>query len=527
MQTRLSLLTEPFIRTRSISGSLTLHTLPSLFIALAADQVQDFPALRPHQRHPWHAVLVQLAALARYSVKQMPATEQAWYDALCNLSSGAENEAIWCLVSPPDQPAFLQPPVPEGQLDTWKGVARTPDELDMLVTSKNHDLKAARMRNAAPDDWLFALVSLQTQEGFLGAGNYGISRMNGGFASRPGIGVVPSGGIGRRWLRDTDKLLAAREAITATHGLRDSGGTALVWTLPWDGTSSLAFESLDPFYIEICRRIRLVSNGPGGLMARNTGTKAARISASARNGITGDAWTPVNKSEGKALTITRDGFDYRLASELVFGGRFVSPPAQQIEPADGTEGVAVIAQGVTRGKGKTEGFHQRLIPISPKVRQALLLRQTDRLAAIASERVHAIGVMRSSILRTALFSLLQAGATKLNFDSNTTKQQVASFLLAFERIEDARFFDDLNAEVEASDATEERLRWLLELAERAERILRDAFIAGPQTGERRYKAQAAALATFHGLLRSDKHLPSLANHFRTRTAPKETIDVIA
>jgi CRISPR system Cascade subunit CasA len=527
MQTRWSLLTEPIIRARSVSGSLTLHTLPSLFIALTEDQIQDFPALRPHQRHPWHALMVQLAALVRHHLKQIPSTEQAWSEALCNLSSGEERESIWCLVSPLDQPAFLQPPVPENQLDAWKGVSNTPDELDMLVTSKNHDLKAARMHHAAPDEWLFSLVSLQTQEGFLGAGNYGISRMNGGFASRPGIGVVPSGGIGRRWLRDTDKLLAARDSITTTYGLCEPGGTALVWELPWDGSTSLAFETLDPFYIEICRRVRLVTNGLGRILARNTGTKAARISASTRNGMTGDAWTPLNKSEGKALTITSTGFDYRLASELLFGGRFASPPAQQLEPADGTEGISVIAQGVTRGQGKTEGFHQRLIPISPKVRQALLLRQTDRMAAIASERVHAIGVMRSSILRTALFSLFQAGTGKLNFDSNTTKQQVGEFLLTFERIEDARFFGDLNTEVEASNGAEERLMWLLALAERAELILRNAFITGPQSGERRYKAQAAALSMFHGLLRSDKHLPTLANHFRTLTLPEETIDVIA
>ena len=82
------------------------------------------------------------------------------------------------------------------------------------------------MRHAAPDDWLFALVSLQTQEGFLGAGNYGISRMNGGFACRPGVGIAPVGHWGERWRRDCAVLRNSREATLQNHGYRADGGAA-------------------------------------------------------------------------------------------------------------------------------------------------------------------------------------------------------------------------------------------------------------------------------------------------------------
>ena len=61
----------------------------------------------------------------------------------------------------------------------------------MLVTSKNHDLKSAVAVQAGVDDWIFALITLQTMEGFGGAGNYGISRMNGGLGSRPAFSLVP------------------------------------------------------------------------------------------------------------------------------------------------------------------------------------------------------------------------------------------------------------------------------------------------------------------------------------------------
>ena len=42
------------------------------------------------------------------------------------------------------KPAFMQPPASsEKKRADYKSAIETPDELDMLVTSKNHDLKSA------------------------------------------------------------------------------------------------------------------------------------------------------------------------------------------------------------------------------------------------------------------------------------------------------------------------------------------------------------------------------------------------
>ena len=70
----------------------------------------------------------------------------------------------------------------------------TPDDLDVLVTSKNHDLKQTMALDCAVEDWIFALVNLQTMAGFLGSGNYGIARMNGGFSARVCLGLAPVDG---------------------------------------------------------------------------------------------------------------------------------------------------------------------------------------------------------------------------------------------------------------------------------------------------------------------------------------------
>lgn len=281
---------------------------------------------------------------------------------------------------------MLQAPVPEGDTSAWKGRLETPDELDMLVTAKNHDLKVSRMKESTPEDWLLALLSLQTQEGFLGSGNYGISRMNGGFASRPALGAMPIGGWGRRWLRDVQALLASRADLVNTLELRDQEGIALVWLRPWSGTESLAFAALDPFYIEICRRVRLIET-PDGLRCLATGSKCARIEAKNRNGVTGDAWMPVDTSAGKALTIAAKGFDYALAAELLFGHTYQRSIAQTLTAEDGQQGIVMLARGVTRGQGKTEGYHERRIPVSPKARALMIKRRTDALAAIAEGRV--------------------------------------------------------------------------------------------------------------------------------------------
>nr|WP_248279833.1 type I-E CRISPR-associated protein Cse1/CasA [Aromatoleum bremense] len=521
-----NLLDEPLIRTRLIAnGQPRAYSLPGLLVALVHDEIRDFPALRPHQRHPWHAFLVQLAAMAlhRLGADEPFRTEGEWKAALLDLTPDHPDGAAWCLVAPHDRPAFMQAPVPNGNVDAWKNVIHAADELDMLVTSKNHDLKSARMRQAKVDDWLMALISLQTQEGFLGAGNYGISRMFGGFANRPAIGIVPKGDWGQRWKRDVRTLLANRASVVEHHGLQDKDGVGLLWLEVWSGESSRSFASLDPFYIEICRRVRLtLGDHNQAIFAITTGSKSARIAADQRNGMTGDPWTPINTVEGKALSISSRGFDYRLAAELMFGAKFTRPIAQIPVTSDGAKGLEVLAQGVTRGKGKTEGYHERRIPISPTVHKMLLQQQRDRLAKVAEERVQAIGQM-AYLLRNSVITLFDGGKQRSNPSDipESTNKKAAALIKSFEQGEDARFFNALNDEIESETPDEVHLRWLLSMAERAEVVLISAFTAGPQACEQRYRARAAALSRFHAGLRNSKALPVLANHLRQPSIDKE------
>jgi CRISPR system Cascade subunit CasA len=510
-----NLLDKPLIRWRCVAdGVLHRASLPTLFAAMAADAVRDFPALRPHQRHPWHAFLAQLAAIALHRAGQdRPWTAAAdWRAALLALTPDDADGAAWCLVAPPDRPALLQPPVPGERPADWKNLLLAADKLDMLVTSKNHDLKGARVRHAEPDDWLFALVSLQTQEGFLGAGNYGISRMNGGFASRPGVGVAPMGAWGQRWAADVASLLSQRERIADTQGLASEGGHELLWLLSWSGSDSLAIQALDPLYIEICRRVRLEVVDKR-LQARTTGSKTARVAGTERNGVTGDPWTPIDTAEGKALTVSAAGFEYRLMSELLAGSRFTQGAAWRLDawPQDVT--LQLVAQATARGQGKTEGYHERRVPISPRLRRLLAGPQRMTVAKISQQRIEDIAALRK-LLWSALVLLFANGES--NNQSDSISDKAGRFARPFEQREDLRFFDDLALEVEADDEARDaqRVRWLLGLVDRAEAVLHEAFDAGPRSGMQRYKARSAALSRFHGGLRGVKPvLPDLAHHF--------------
>lgn len=512
---RWNLLDEALIRWRCVArGEPHQSSLPALLAALAADTVRDFPALRPHQRHPWHAFLAQLAAITLHRAGQAePWTECTdWQAALLALTPGDADGAAWCLVAPSERPALLQPPVPGERVDDWKNVLHAADELDMLITSKNHDLKGARAYRAEPDDWLFALVSLQTQEGFLGAGNYGISRMNGGFASRPGVGIAPAGAWGARWRADVQTLLAQRDAIADQQSFAADTGHALLWLLPWAGNDSLAMASLDPLYIEICRRVRLTANGDR-LGARVTGSKAARVAGKERNGITGDAWTPVDAADGKALTVSGAGFEYKLMAELLTGGRFTQGAAWRLDGWPRDASLQLVAQAAVRGQGKTEGYHERRVPISPKLRSRLAGPQRVAVAEMAKQRIAAIAALRK-LLWSSLVILFANGDGDNRNDSIGDK--AGRFARPFEQGEDARFFDDLALEAEAEDAERPvlRVQWLLGLVERATGVLERSFHAGPRSAMQRYKARAAALSRFHGALRGAKPvLPDLAQHY--------------
>jgi CRISPR system Cascade subunit CasA len=495
-------LTEPMIRARLPGGEERDLTLPEVLGQLSCDDIEAFCHLRPHQTHAWHAFLVQLAAIAlhRAGLEIPPGEPAVWCDLLRALTEG--DEAPWCLVVEDlSRPAFLQPPVPEGSLSGFKNRLTAPDALDILVTAKNHDVKALRMTKPRLAHWLFALLTLQTMQGFLGAGNYGIVRMNGGFSSRACVSITPGLRTGARFLRDVQTLLATRQSLVNSHGLADRGGLALLWLAPWDGSSSLAWEACDPFFIEVCRRIRLVDQD-GLLTALASPTKTRRLQAEDRKGDTGDPWTPVQRAKGTALTVSGSGFTYRLSQELIFGGDFEPGGTQVLQSGDG-EGSTFYAWALVRGQGKTEGLHERRLPLPGKVRVRLgSPAGRETLGALSKRRVEIAASVQKQVLRPALCALLQAGASRLDF----TDDRPHRWLDAFDQSVDRVFFDALWPDLDVSEAEASR-NWERLLLGLARAQLESAIAAAPIPAISRFRAVAAAERMFDGLKR--KHFPEL------------------
>jgi CRISPR system Cascade subunit CasA len=88
-------------------------TLPGVFAALTRDEVESFPKLRPHQRHAWHSFLTQIATLALLKAgrTEPPGDEASWAELLRGLTPDYPDDQPWSLVTSPDRPALLQPPV--------------------------------------------------------------------------------------------------------------------------------------------------------------------------------------------------------------------------------------------------------------------------------------------------------------------------------------------------------------------------------------------------------------------------------
>ena len=511
-----NIITEPLIQINTASVTRRA-SLPGVYAALMADEVDAFPALRPHQRHAWHAFLVQLGAMAmhRGGITEPPADATEWADLIRGLTPEWPDDEPWQLVVEDiTKSAFMQPPASDGEREKdYKNRVESADELDMLVTSKNHDLKSSAMSQASVDDWILALVTLQTMEGFGGAGNYGISRMNGGLGSRPAFSMAPTGGIGAHVERDIRALL---DNYPAT-----GNGHRLLWMLPWDGTASerLLLNQLAPLYIEVCRRVRLRSDD-GRLYAVRTSSKAARIEAKDLKGRTGDPWTPHNPNrDGLPLTLASGGFNYKRVTEYLFNWNRPDLSKATLTEQRSDDTMQLVARATVRGQGKTEGYYERIIPIRSKKALGGMMRHpgsdnTEDLGNLAQERIEEVGKVQG-ILRHAIATFLARGESR---DTSPEQRALANpWANKLDEIVDRTFFDDLQEEFEVDDAAGRqniRNAWLLNgangVVDSARKILQDATDSLPCPVIHRYKAIEAAEGLFEGRIRSSNGgLPSL------------------
>lgn len=428
-------------------------SLPQLFAEMERGTVTGFSSLRAHQRPAWHMFLVQLAALALWRARRqdIPGCPDEWTEILRGLTPDHPDDAPWTLVvADRRRPAFMQPPAPAGL--KWSPIA-TADDLDMLITARNHDIKQSIAWNAAPEDWVYALVSLQTCEGYGGKGNHGIARMNGGFSSRVMLGLVPAQGAGEGnividpsswWARDVRCLLDARaEEGSSRHGT--VGGAALLWCIDWPEGEQLELPALDPWFIEVCRRVRVVDGER--MSAEKAMSRASRIYAKTANGVTGDPWAPVS-AENKTLTLGTTQLDFRRLCSLLFSDNW-TPPLLARPRSDEKGDMILVFEAFARSNVKTDGFQARAI----RVPGAVVERLADpEIGAMVEELTKEIKAFDDA-LKTAI-ALLAAGG---DFDrlNRTHFQKAAPARKRVRERADALFFPALWRRFTARDSDPE------------------------------------------------------------------------
>jgi CRISPR system Cascade subunit CasA len=429
--------------------------------------------------------------------------EAFWLDGLRHLTGRNDDDAWTLMVDDPTRPAFMQPPVPNAHdFHSYKPKAETPDDLDVLQTAKNHDLKAARLSGATVEAWALALVSMQTMSGFLGQGNYGVCRMNGGFASRPCVANYSDLQPARRWQEDTARLMEGLGTLLRPPWPFHRNGHAFLWLIPWDGATGLGLDTLHPFFIEVCRLARLVPVGKG-LKALGKPSRATRISVSkATGGNVGDPWIPLKRKDQAAFTASGRGFHPELLRDLIITQESYQPSAMQALPS-GAGPAWFHASVLVRGQGTTDGYHEARVYIAPKAKKLLLQHgeARDRLGKLSDWALTRARDVRSKALRPALFTLVEGGPKEWPDTSRREAGQwVDSWLARYDHRWARGYFPWLWQTIDQTNETA-RAAWLGELRSLATGVLEDALQAAPQRTGRRYRGKVRATGLFHGAFR--------------------------
>ena len=514
----MNLLYDPLFRVLTEAGPEEV-SLPTLLELFGEDAVRQLVGIQRYQADAFHVFLAYLggAVLARRGDTSPVQAADYWRTGLMELA-GPSGEQAWSLLEDDLlKPAFMQPPL---LTDKKSGtIVSTLDELDVLQTAKNHDIKRTRADRGHPDEWIYALISLQTMSGFSGNGNYGISRMNGGHGTRMIVELIRSRRLGKRWADAVERLLGHRKAILAEPFGYDPKGLVLVWTEPWDQDKQLSLSDLDPFYIEICRRVRLVT-GRNGIQAAKYSTRKPRIAAQQLKGVLGDPWLPVElrgKQTPKALTISLKNLTTDLRRRLIFGEDFRMSALQAPGPK-WADDLWFAASFLVRGQNTTDGFYEWEILI-PRDRVRLLFGpHRTSLAELSRLAISHADNMQDRVLKPAVFELLQGGPRRLRSDHKASQAWWTRCARQFEQGWSEDYFPWLFSVPEDFDLDLEERRWVSSLRDHALKVLDDVEASMPSHSGRWYRAVTAMRNRFWGAFFSDSNFGFMRGEMRESAA---------
>jgi CRISPR system Cascade subunit CasA len=491
------LLSDPVFAVTRRSGAVGHLSLPAILAGLAdagsTDPVEGFRHLIPHQRHGWHAFLVQVGVLAlrTASPSGLPTDPDWWAAALLELG-GQAPDAWRLVVEDHERPAFMQVRLPAGSPSPFKpkDASVHPDTLDLITTSKNHDVKQDRQAQPAPDHWVYALIAAQTMHGYPGPSWYGSVRMNGGYGSRTCVTFTPALEWGPWWRRDVLTALRQHDAVATTYGYPVTGGASLLWLLPWDGSEQLQLKDLDPFFIELSRRYRLTSRD-GRLVLLLTGAAGRRISDGAKGeelrGVVGDPWMPYAKDGSKAFTPSSSGFPYEKMQQLLAQADWDLSPVARLQP--GEDGpMWLVARALVRKQGGTDGYHERTLRVPATV---VRLFGTAEGRDLFAERSKRYVVAAADTMKRVLAPAVATYCDEARLGKSAGDAFRGRVRREFDAAVDRVFFESLWAHIDSSD-DDAIVAWTGELAAIARRCFEAALAQPVGATVHRLRARAQA-----------------------------------
>jgi CRISPR system Cascade subunit CasA len=538
----MNLLTDELFAVDSQDGCIRC-SLPGVYGLLAVDRVECFSALRAHQEPAWHMFLAQLGAVAmhRAGMTELPMDEAAWRDIIRALTKDAfpDDEPWRLVVEDLSKPAFMQPPVPADV--NWTGEATTPDALDMLYTSKNHDVKSGVAYECAADDWIYALIVQQTFDGALTNNpislQLGIARMNSGDGGRPSFGIAPMSynsaypRWGRTVSRDIKRLVMERSAgneLWTTLGLGSAGQIAITWAIPWYSGQAIKFSDLDPLFIEICRVIRLKKSA-AAIVASRAGSPGRRIDSTHTKGVMGDPWAPINKLPAKSannptqqptvLTPYPDTVQYAKLANIIFNEEETSHPIcmQLADWEDDQNSLWCISiRAMSRKKGhQTDGYIEKLVPFG-RLGARRTLRARKELKALSEQQIAEIEQIQF-LLETSIGIFIRGGveladlaADRQKAERDKQRRSAAATRARLDTVADRLFFPALWARFEVEQAGDGAAlaaaedAFVRQLIEAARQLFEEGLADIPCRAIHRPRAEARARRRFDGALRNPK-----------------------
>lgn len=204
------------------------------------------------------------------------------------------------------------------------------------------------------------------------------------------------------------------------------------------------------------------------------------------------------KDGTKSYGPTGAGFGYRQMARLMNPEIISRPPLGTPRSGDAAPGLSIVASAVVRGQGKTEGYHERRLPVPGPARRLFAAAggaALDRTGLVAQQRADEAAAM-SRVLRHALFALVRGGVEDVRLDDDAADRKATAWLRLFDARVDAGFFDEAFWTEVAEPEGPYRVRWRRQLREVGHAVLEEAMEAAPRTDVRRIRARAQALNLF-------------------------------